>query len=538
VTASKIVDALTITPPIHLRRHFRSAVILVFPVIAAVAYAYGLKPLMQPEVRDVYGYLSSLAAVVAVSCLAWGLRYDFMPLPCRITVRSLSVLFSGFFAAYGAAAAPVSESAQAVDFLLVWLRVGAILLGAISLYRPSFFLPILFLIFWQSGIMQTIRLIGTSSTDIKIVFEFASTLILGMLILYAADRAARILRLKRSIPVAEAANFLLLALTAVHFSNYFYSGIQKIILDGGPLSWITENRTTYLALAATKTGHLPLTFPEGWHDVFLRIIHTEPVNWATNATVLITQLLSVVAVFSVGLMIAFCLIYDAQHIGIFAFSGLFFYKWIWLNTTLAIALRHVKDDIDWPRRIALVIYLLCAPYLFSIAWLGWYDTGSFTRAHFVAETDDGRQVRIPTNYFLGASIRFGQGDFAHHAAPGFPTWSYGATMHYDIMKRGGECALPIVSRPAEAYIGELKSFMALHHRWMLQNVDHNGRLLYDLYPHHAWSNPFQFTDFYRLDKRRIRRYRISIISECLSVDEAGLRADQRASHDVVIELQN
>ena len=50
---------------------------------------------------------------------------------------------------------------------------------------------------------------------------------------------------------------------------------------------------------------------------------------------------------------------------------------------------------------------------------------------------------------------------------------------------------------------------------MLTKVNDRGLINYDLFPHHMWSNPFLFEEFYALDKREITSYNINIDTICL-----------------------
>ena len=55
---------------------------------------------------------------------------------------------------------------------------------------------------------------------------------------------------------------------------------------------------------------------------------------------------------------------------------------------------------------------------------------------------------------------------------------------------------------------------------MMTNIDENGRMAYDLYPHHMFSVPWAFTAFRQLDKREIVGYKYSIEAVCLGYENS------------------
>ena len=515
-----------------------SILVVAFPLIPLLIFAFPFKWFVEPEARSVPEYLYGLAIAGLLAAALWRLRYDFLTPACRITLRSLVVLFALFFAAYGPGAVPFSDDVQGFETLHMWLRPLALVVGVLSLFRPSFALVLFCLIAWQNGIVRQYRIIGTSTTDITVVFEFGITLLIGAITLYLLTSLIE-RHFKNHSPkiTSEIMDFLLLSLVAFHFANYFFSGMAKVLLDGGWLSWLTENQTSSLLLAAMRTGHYPLILPDDWQTAILQVLHTPQSNLVINAVILGTQLLAPIALLRLRWTISFSIIYDIQHAGIFLLSGVFFYKWVWLNTTLAICLPHTRESlISWHRGIILIGYLLLSNFLFSITWLGWYETASLTHSHILAETADGQTHRAPTNYFLGGSIRFAQGEFADLAAPGFSTRTFGTTSSYDEMMRGNACTLPIRTPHQSSHLKDLMSFLKIHHKYILNKADNKGHIIYDIYPHHIWSNLFEFRDFYNLDKREIVRYRWLIKSECLGVGASGLEAKLRGQHELIIEL--
>jgi len=55
-----------------------------------------------------------------------------------------------------------------------------------------------------------------------------------------------------------------------------------------------------------------------------------------------------------------------------------------------------------------------------------------------------------------------------------------------------------------------------HHSYILKNLRDDGTINYDLYPHHIFSMPWNYSEFRNLDKRRITSYRYVVESKCMA----------------------
>jgi hypothetical protein len=176
--------------------------------------------------------------------------------------------------------------------------------------------------------------------------------------------------------------------------------------------------------------------------------------------------------------------------------------------------------------LAVAIVIL-SPRVIPTARLAWYDSTMLHEAYLVATTDDGNRARVPSNYFLSASLPMAQMRFSFGLLGRLvPTGIYGATWTYDDMRKANSCELPLrSSRGAEAANtwGRFERFVREHHAYVLASVNGNGRLDYDWYPHHIWSNPLLYEDFSAMDKRRIIEYQFVIDYVCLGYDEGRLQ---------------
>ena len=70
---------------------------------------------------------------------------------------------------------------------------------------------------------------------------------------------------------------------------------------------------------------------------------------------------------------------------------------------------------------------------------------------------------------------------------------------------------------------------------MLENIDETGKWNYDFYPHHMWSNVFQFDSFRNLDKRSIVKY-VYRRPVCLNYDNGKVIEQSVLKDFIEVEL--
>jgi hypothetical protein len=281
--------------------------------------------------------------IVLLALAGISIKAEQLDTPIRRFLRVLLVLV----AAYAMFAAPTLTPEQYPDhaFNMTLLQGGAYLapvLGVLAWWRPLLGLPVVALLFWQKSWLPYLNDgLGISLTDFLPLFDTLLFLLLALLaqlcLSFSASwkkQEAVNAQEKRASP-AMVAFFMMIG---VHFSNYFHSGIAKIVLDGGPFTWLLENRTDYLARAALEMGQLPIAVWPQLTSVVLSIIAAPAVLFALNAFTLFSQLLCPLSVISKRLVLLFLVLFDVLHVGIFALTGIFFWKWIALNTAFVIAL--------------------------------------------------------------------------------------------------------------------------------------------------------------------------------------------------------
>ncbi|MEX2127803.1 MAG: hypothetical protein WD871_06115 [Xanthobacteraceae bacterium] len=177
-----------------------------------------------------------------------------------------------------------------------------------------------------------------------------------------------------------------------------------------------------------------------------------------------------------------------------------------------------------PAGIGILALLGCifaglAGNLFFVARLSWYDAPSYNRLRAFAVTSDGREVAVPSNFFGPLSISVAQMRIPTGLPSGFPTGTWASTARYSILSAGRECALPLnVNVRSTASRASLERLTRTWHAAVLRELDGNGRIAYDYYPHRIWSDPRRFDAFRELDKREIAAYRWVRDAICIDID--------------------
>jgi hypothetical protein len=84
----------------------------------------------------------------------------------------------------------------------------------------------------------------------------------------------------------------------------------------------------------------------------------------------------------------------------------------------------------------------------------------------------------------------------------------------------------------------LERFTRLWHRAILAELDANGRLAYDWYPHHIWSDPRRYDDFRDADKRKVVAYRWVRDAVCIDLNVHPARSRVVAHFEKLIRIDN
>jgi hypothetical protein len=319
----------------------------------------------------------------------------------------------------------------------------------------------------------------------------------------------------------------------LHLGNYFWSGIAKLLVGPHLWTWILENRTFNsipwaIEYGMSPIGHMPhvVSFVSDTLQVFVVPL---------NLSIVLFQLFAIVCVFRMSWLKLASLFYDFLHLGIWLFSGLFFWPWVWNNFTILLAARAERSPLGLSAKLACVITILLGyPSLpfHQAAWLAWFDVLDARDTYFEAVTKDGRAIRVPAAFFLGHGYSEGAGymdTIPHQGQYDFTFW--GSTYSYDRQLSSGTCPPPpsvakgTLESPEQraARLSRIALFIQAHHSKMLSRELIFGKDSYYFRSNHYLSNPYLFDEFNKLSVNEIVSYNLVADSICLSLIDGTLR---------------
>ncbi|MCR9276352.1 MAG: hypothetical protein NXH85_00155 [Pseudomonadaceae bacterium] len=434
--------------------------------------------------------------------------------PARIMAFGCSAIL-GFYALMlvpGFAPDPELASVEHLHGAWRWLTVAAVVLC----WRwPGFgILPVGFVFIYKAALSEHTGL-AISPTDYLPIVELGLLLSLGLAFG------------KSLIPTSQARtrylHWLFLLAVAAHIANYFWSGIEKLLLSEEPLYWLLNNDTSNIVLVSHVLGTLPLS---GESAVALAHMVRDNVI-VLNLLTLLLQLLSPIALMSRRLLIGTTLAFDISHVVIFLCSGIFFWKWILLNLVIvAAASRASFGQLNWAQYSMLPLVILFSSHIFFTAKLGWLDTPSATVSYVEAEFVDGERLRLPSNAFLAGSVTAAQIRLARPLSPSNGTDTWGQTNDVSTFERVSDgCMSSALSAPRIADFSELAGWLERHVVW--QRSKGGGDVLIGAshwYPHHIFSNPGRTK---AVNSRRWRDVRaLHYVSElhCIAPAETAIKS--------------
>jgi hypothetical protein len=518
-----------------------------------VAYIPFSHAIYDPHVADVRVYLV-YGAVAAILVAGWKLGYAQATRAYRILTRSV-IAFAMFYIA--TSHTKVADSLLAgkplADFELNYFWIPALLCGGIGFFRPVFGLVPLLYVLWQKHQWMYVFDVPVEWMDYFTLLETGSFLIIGYAI-YALYRRMGLASLDRETAAATAAtnraerkfhpvDLLVLFATALHFGNYFYAGLIKAALGDSPVDWVLNNRTELLVLTAWDSSVLPVSFSDALSGFTYEAI--AKIRVVTNFITIAIQLLAVVAIVRLRWAILVTLGYDVLHTIIFITTGIFFWKFIILNLAIVAAL-SAMGVAEIPRRLkmGLASTVILSPFVFHIMpSFAWLDTPAINQVRLIAIADDGNEYRVPSNYFLAASVNFAQNRWVWPGQGPFPTQTWGTTRNNRVAKEAQDCPnwdrttervfrTPSFGMPRE----RIERVVRRGHAQILSMVDENGHADYDLFPHHIFSMPWYFEDFKQLDKRRIVAFRYESQAVCIGYENGRLTKQRKHSATFDISL--
>ena len=437
--------------------------------------------------------------------------------------------------------------------LYMTLVQGAAFFSAlVGFFRPSFFVVSFTSVYWLRRAQGQAYDLGFGVTDYLTVLETSLFLLFGLCLLWGLMNAninqlpSKIKKVihafRQHIHVEQTQTLLIFFMIAIHFGNYFYAGFAKLILNGGVFSWVLENEIHFFAMLTSEYKRAGVSLLQ---PVLPYIISTFFfVVTLSNIVVLCGQFFSFMGLWNRLTVKLFSLFYDFFHIMIFMLSGIFFWKWVVLNTAIVLAIKHVNFQyIPRAAKILGILAVISSIHMFHIALLGWYNTRVMNIEKVYATFSDGAEYMVPTNYFLNASLPFAQHRMLGRPEGFFPVSGNGNTRDANIMRAAKSCDFDRVETsaqtPNKTWHEDAETMIRKHHAYVVHQINKTGRMFshYDIYPHHIWSSPFEYNDFKKRDKRDIVEYKLSIVTYCLN--RKGNHIEKRkineATHRIPVE---
>lgn len=519
--------------------------------IAYVAFSRAIYDhhLVGDRVWIVYGIL------FAIILCGFKLSYAQATTAYRILTRSI-IAFAMFYivTSHIDVADTLLDGKALAAFELNRFWIVAALFGCAGFFRPVFGLVPLLYVQWQKHQWSYVFDTPIEWMDYFTLLETGSFLILGYGI-YALYRKFGVAALdmhtaksalddrkKDGTWFPHPVDVVVLFAVALHFGNYFYAGLIKAALGDSPVDWVLNNRTQILVLAAWDSMVLPVSFSDALTRGTYELISN--VRVVTNLVTITIQILAAVAIVRLRWAILITLSYDLLHTIIFFTTGIFFWKFIILNLAIVAALSAMSAPAI-PRRLKLALSsaVILSPFVFHIyPSFAWLDTPAINQVRLYAVTDDGKEYRVPSNYFLAASVNFAQDRWVWPEHGFFPTETWGTTRINAAAKAAQDC--PNWVRTEEKFLktpfdlprDRIERVVRRGHAQILSMVDENGYVDYDLFPHHIFSMPWYFGEFKQLDKRRIVAFRYESQAVCIGYEDGQLTKQKKYSSTFDIPL--
>lgn len=310
------------------------------------------------------------------------------------------------------------------------------------------------------------------------------------------------------------------------------------MLDGGSLVWLMENPTYQLALNASAGGFLPLSqFPEVNAFILGGAYYLNPV---INFSILFGQLAAIFCLAKRKHMIFATAFFDLTHIVIYLLSGIFFWKWILFNFALIFGIRKLPKFVETKSLfVAGVLAVLIAPKALQIIPLAWYDSPAVVLSETIVVTNDGKEFKVPSNYFGTISVSAAQHRFGRPEQGHFPTATWGTTQNKSVFEQARlGCNFDDYSWVFKQNEEEIRTLINNAHLYALQQEQKRGDYNYNLFPHHIWSNPFDDTGFSNLKISDINHYLYRTSSNCFVAADGAVAKDVHKSDEILIPLPN
>ncbi|MEH2667942.1 hypothetical protein DXU07_00430 [Bradyrhizobium elkanii] len=413
-------------------------------------------------------------------------------------------------------------------YVLPWVAIGG---GVVGWWRPAgYILPICACGWYRFAFASALGFPFGWNEEMTLQ-ESALFLVSGAVVIATIIRLLPSLRHYRDSIFAS----LIMAACAIHFANYFYSGVAKLSLDGGPLSWLTTNTTYTLLASADRLGvNVFSTMPLGQLLYSSFRAHILLMNIVTMGI----QLFALVATPFLPAIRVMLLVYDVMHLAIGGLTGIVFYLWMSINIAFAIAMGYLTVTFNWLSRLVFVGMMLLAPRAFTIFEAGWYETHAFNNITIEAVNEDGTSVRISPrifgffSYVLMSDAVLDQKWKKDNA---IPTSFFGTTYYSRERETANSCVLTQPKEPMALGTYIKPTIQALHAGVLQPKRFWPDWLVYP--PQHFLQNDDAFAPTSSIQWDRVTAYRFVWRATCIRDVPHGYELDTLRSDAVLVPVR-
>lgn len=208
-------------------------------------------------------------------------------------------------------------------------------------------------------------------------------------------------------PARKHLSGIFLAAAMIMWGGFYLStGLAKIRFD-----WLWQDPTQNLMIGAWLQNNW-LGFLDEEHILKLASV-VDYTDWILRLFVVIVELGACIFLFHRRLCIGFVASFFAMHLGIFALTGIFFWKWMAIDLGVLYIVSIVKPfDLNVRSGIIGLAFMFAFVLISKRDIpLGWLDAPMASRFEFRAVTDSGERIEVPPSRFEPYDMPFGQGRF-------------------------------------------------------------------------------------------------------------------------------
>ncbi|MEM6780351.1 MAG: hypothetical protein AAF569_00650 [Pseudomonadota bacterium] len=478
---------------------------------------------------------------VLLSALGLGIKKQDLPQLVYVPYVMIALLFGVIsvwhYIPYPLGTDPDKDRLYILSVVMAWT---ALVSGVTSIWRPALGLNafILWFLLAQNSFV-ILDYLPRSHTDWASIAEFGAILA-AIIILFNLAEKNTIFRYQGQRPFADLLflreqagprihgyspiEIIFFFLLGLHFSNYVWSGLAKLIELEGPIQmWMTDNPLYLYVPYMHIYDRISAAVPAGLEQFYFTLIKNFTPFFLISSMGI--QLICLVIIFHRKLLAVTSILLDIFHAFVFLMAGILFYKWMVLNVGISYVFSKERRPI--PGSIKILFMIICIfPFLagpVKLYKLAWYDMFQFNTYDVYAVLDDGQRVVVPSNFFLNKSLHFssvGLMNTFHQRFLGMGAWGGGS---YEIMQQTKTCDKSLLVKiDPELVIREREKFSKYfnqHHAFMIDHYNDRGALpRFNIYPHHSFSDPNDAEELRSIDFNKVVGYEIVGSHGCINPD--------------------